>query len=78
MPRVTKHSLTHHSPITHHSNDQLAEKSAIGDDRRNEISASDHRRRKMPRVAIPLVLSRLESIARYRVSAVVRRVVNPR
>ena len=67
MPRVTKHSLTHHSPITHHSTDQLAKKSAIG-----------ARRRKVPRVAIPLVLSRLESIARYRVSAVVRRVVKTR
>lgn len=78
MPRVTKHSLTHQSPISHSSTDQLAEKSAIGDDRRNEISASHHRRRKMPRVAIPLVLPSLESIARYRVSAVIRRVVKTR
>lgn len=67
MPRVTKQSLTHQSPISHSSTDQLAQKSAIGD-----------RRRKMPRVIIPLVLSSIESIARYREYAVIRRVVKTR
>ena len=67
MPRVTKQSLTHQSLISHASTEQIRRKSAIGD-----------RRRKVPRVAIPLVLPRLESIARYRDVAVVRRVVKTR
>jgi hypothetical protein len=67
VPRVTKESLTHQSPITHSTINRITRKSAIG-----------ARRRKVPRVAIPLVLPSLESIARYRVSAVVRRVVKTR
>lgn len=67
MPRVTKQSLTHQSLISHSSTEQIFVK-----------SASCRSSRKLPRVDIPCVLSRVNAIARYRVVTVIRGVVNTR